>query len=315
MSKRDRIAIVFGGVSTEHEVSQCSAYNMSLALEEAGYEIAHVGISKRGDFIPFLLEKEKLSDPNWEKLALEALASSDFAETKSTGFKQMLHPRDWFFELCSGPVACVVLAVHGNNCEDGTLQGFFELCDLPYTGADVLASALGMDKDLSKRLVADAGVPVWPHFLVRRDLFISERVKTLKQILERFDFPLFIKPNCGGSSVGTAYCETKDELVAALENSFNYDENLLVEPFIDARELEVAVLGNHNYLAATPGEIVISSEARYYDYETKYLDPNASSVDMPAEISEGMRIKLKNFAINVYRSLRCSGYARVDFFI
>lgn len=308
-----RIAVVFGGKSTEHEVSQRSARNIYRGLISAGYEAVLLGISHEGVFIPaYLLNEEELISANWESIAREKLATSDLSLNTTYEF----NPQNELFRLCNGKVDLVFLACHGNNCEDGNLQGFLELCDIPYTGADVLGSAIGMDKKLSKQILQNEGIAVLPYLEITHKEYHEDSLSYNQLINEKFNFPIFVKPSRGGSSVGTAVINKIEDLELTLLDCFNYDSKLLLEPFWEkTREIEVAVLGNNYLEIAQAGEIIKDSAVDYYDYETKYLNSEMSSLDIPAKLSDEERRTISDMATRAYKLLQCKGYARVDFFL
>ncbi len=300
--RTERLALIFGGRSTEHEVSLLSAHTMGAALEAAGFEVAYVGITREGAFVPVPEGLKALREGDWAK--------QNAAISSPTG-----QLRDWFFTLTAGPVACVVNAGHGNDMEDGNLQGLFRLCDLPFTGAGVLASSMAMDKDITKRMARSAGVPVLTDIVVSRQEIAEDEKQLCERLGKELSFPLFLKPANGGSSVGTKAVHTKEELPAALREVALYDEKILAEPFFAAREIEVAVLGNDQLLVAQPGEVVKRADVEYYDYRTKYEDASSSWLEWPADIPEVLAEKIKGYAKTIYKTLGIEGYARVDFFV
>ncbi len=317
-----RIAVVFGGKSTEHEVSQLSARNIYLGLKEAGHEAVFLGISKEGVFVPaFSLNEDSVLSKNWERLALESFVISDKNKEKlvcSEDAKDSLvfNPKLELFRLCGGEVDLVFLACHGNNCEDGNLQGFLELCDVPYTGADVLGSAIGMDKRFCKSIAEMNSIPILPYLEISESEFENNTESIIDEILNKFNMPIFIKPTRGGSSVGTTVIHSEFELKEKIAECFSYDSKLIIEPFWDkVREIEVAVLGNDEISVASPGEIIKAESVDYYDYKTKYLDSETSSLALPANLLPHEIEQIKKYAATIFKALQCSGYARVDFFM
>jgi D-alanine-D-alanine ligase len=203
--------------------------------------------------------------------------------------------------------------VHGTFCEDGTLQGLLELAMVPYVGADVAGSAVGMDKDIAKRLLRDAGVPVVPWVKYCIDEWTASPEQIVEEICSRFQFPLFIKPCSAGSSVGINKVKKRESISAAMNEAFLWDTALLVEEGISAREIEFSLLGNENPAVSLPGEIKPKHE--FYSYEAKYLDSEGAELFIPAEIDSEIASDMAQSALKAYRALNCAGMARIDFFI
>lgn len=338
-----KVAVLFGGVSTEHEVSCRSAFFVTQALREAGHEVYPVGISRDGEWIPFLTDLEEMTKPDWADRARSAWAWRQAAENSSRStavdhciscnvgaenvedpgrFRGCGHsaggfsPRRLFSDLLGVQPDVIFPAVHGINCEDGSLQGLLELTAIPYVGCRVLASALGMEKVYTKRIWAQAGLPVLPSVVVTRSELAEE--KSLNQMLavieEQLHYPVFLKISSGGSSVGTCMAKNRTELHQGLLDVSQYGPQILVEPFVKARELEVAVLGNEDPVAAQVGEIVKQDHVLYYDYSSKYVDENSAVARVPADIPEELNQRLRILACEAYRCLNARGLARVDFF-
>ncbi|MCI0465379.1 MAG: D-alanine--D-alanine ligase, partial [Gemmataceae bacterium] len=210
------------------------------------------------------------------------------------------------------PVDVVFPLIHGRHGEDGCLQGLLEMAGLPYVGCGVLASALGMDKEASKRLLADAGLKVVEHVCVRDRLWERDPRAVERRVAAGPGYPCFVKPSNGGSSVGIVKVREESELGAALEEAGHYDHKLLVERAVDAREIEVSVLGNEEPEASLPGEIEPVNE--FYDYDAKYLD-DRSRLLIPAPLSEAQSREARRLAVEAFRALGCEGMARVDFLL
>ncbi|NLZ70363.1 MAG: D-alanine--D-alanine ligase [Clostridiaceae bacterium] len=320
--KIESVLVLFGGVSVEHEVSCVSARNIVDYLLSEGVEVDIVGIARSGDWIPFCLDPELMISPNWEDLARAALP--DTADSAAVGFADILsggsvfHPREVLRRLCGGRLPQVVFpAVHGINCEDGTLQGFLEMCGLPYVGSPVTASALCMDKVKTKRILSSAGLPVCPFVPINRREWRQNPEGCAKSLLEGMELPLFIKPSNGGSSVGTQIVRCREELADAVETALQYDVEVLAEPYLTKREIEVAVLGNDYAERLSAGEVVMSESVDYYDYRTKYQDTEKpqSCLAIPPDLPAEMQELASRLAAEAYRLLGCRGLARVDFFI
>jgi len=203
--------------------------------------------------------------------------------------------------------------LHGTYGEDGTLQGLLELAMVPYVGADVLGASVGMDKDVAKRLLAAAGVPVVPWITVHKSEWASGRASIEKKSVGALGLPLFVKPACTGSSVGITKVKDADMLGAAMDEAFRYDMRVLIEKAVDCREIECAVLGNEDPRASVLGEIVPRHE--FYSYEAKYIDPDGAELKIPAALSPELADGIRAAARSGYLALGCSGMARVDFFL
>jgi D-alanine-D-alanine ligase len=211
-----------------------------------------------------------------------------------------------------GRIDVIFPVLHGTFGEDGTVQGVLELAGIPYVGAGVLGSAVGMDKEVMKRLFHERGLPIVPYLTVWRSGFESDPQGTCTAIEKKFSYPVFVKPANLGSSVGISKAHSREELQAALETASRYDRKLLVERSIRGREIECAVLGNDDPIASLPGEVIPSGE--FYDYTAKYLDDTARLI-VPAPIRESQVKKVQRLAVEAFRAAECAGMARVDFFL
>lgn len=283
------MVVLFGGRSVEREVSRISARTICGALDPARYEVVPLAVGRDGRFLP-ASESVKL---------LSAGAVPEryrVAETASSA----LVPA----EIAPARADVVFPIIHGTTGEDGALQGFLETLGLPYVGAGVTASALGMDKAVFKALLRDAGIPAARAVVVRS---AGEGV-----LAAPLPLPLFVKPACGGSSVGVTKVKRGPDLPGAIEAALRYDERVLIEEGIDGRELECAVLGNDDPKASIPGEIVPGHE--FYDYDDKYRDDKAKLL-IPAPVSAGVAETARSLAVRVFRLCGVSGMARVDFFL
>jgi D-alanine-D-alanine ligase len=310
--RKRRIAVLFGGKSGEHEVSLASARSVMAALDKDAYEIVPIGITPSGRWItsgdPMALLSAGEGDTrhrlaNGQRgadqcAALEPTAGRDLVPGTSRGrFPQ---------------VDVVFPVLHGTFGEDGAVQGVFELADLPYVGAGVLGSALGMDKVAQKQVLQTAGLPVVDYLAVLRSRWRREPEAVLAEIEARFGYPLFVKPANLGSSVGVSKAHDRQELVAGLGLAARFDRRLLVEMGVNAREIECSVLGNDDPIASAPGEVVPSRE--FYDYGSKYID-NTSELLIPAPLDEAMSARVQALAVAAFRAIDCAGMARVDFFL
>lgn len=306
---RLRLGILFGGRSTEHEVSLRSARSVLAALDREKYEPVLIGIDPSGGW--HLHSEAELLE--WTSPA--AGGRIDRVEPEVT-----LPPEPRGGELL--PVAPGSLALprldvvfpvlHGPRGEDGTVQGLLELAEIPYVGAGVLGSALGMDKDAQKRILREAGIPV-VEFVTLRECDWRQQAAALRRRVAELTYPVFVKPANAGSSVGVHKVHGPDELDAAIEAALGYDDKVLVERGIDAREIECAVLGNEEPEVSLPGEVCPRGE--FYSYEAKYVDADGASFRIPAPLSPAKTEEIRHLAAAAYRAIDCEGMARVDFFV
>ncbi len=303
MSEKLNVAVVFGGKSGEHEVSLMSATNVIKAMDKEKYNIFMIGITKQGKWMAYEGDVDKIVDGSWEKEAekLERKQTIDLL----------------FSEILKGEgkskIDVVFPVLHGPNGEDGTIQGLLELLDVPYVGCGVTASALGMDKAISKQLFQSIGLPVCNYDVVMKTDIQKDIDSILSRIEAKFAYPVFVKPVNMGSSVGISKAHDKAELAAALKEACKYDRKILIEEYINCREIECSVLGNNEPEVSGVGEIIPSHE--FYDYEAKYFDDGKSILIIPAKLDEGKTAEIREVAKKAYRVLDCSGMSRVDFFL
>lgn len=300
--KKTRLGIIFGGRSGEHEVSLLSAASVIRAVNKEKYELVYLGITKDGEW--------RCLEPVDEKSDVETAEMT--AASLEDGTWQKLSKPFNVGELKKA-VDFALPIVHGPYCEDGKLQGLFEMLDIPYGGCGVLASAVAMDKLLAKDVFARNGLPICEYAAVTKDEYKKDSEAVLKRIEEKLSYPNFVKPANMGSSVGISKANDRKTLVAALELALQYDKRVIVEEYINCRELETAILGNASPDAAAVGEILPSAE--FYDYQAKYLAGGASKLCIPAQISEEMTEKIREYAKKAYMAIDGEGFARVDFFI
>lgn len=310
--KKLRVGILFGGKSGEHEVSIVSATNVYNALDKNKYDVTLIGIDKTGRW---LLPDQTLLLANSQNPRLIALNK----ESRAVSFVPFESDKS-LVPVNSDPSASgarfdvIIPILHGTYGEDGTIQGLLELSNLAYVGSGVVGSSVGMDKDVAKRLFAAAGIPVVPSKTLRRHDFRKDKKAVAEAVARELGLPFFVKPANMGSSVGVHKVKTLDEAVAKLEDAFSYDTKVLAEKFVAAREIECAVLGNHEPKASIIGEIIPTHE--FYSYEAKYLDENGAHLKIPAEgLSKEMTAKIQDFAIRAFRAIELRGLARVDFFL
>jgi D-alanine-D-alanine ligase len=293
MSPRTRLVVLFGGRSAEHDVSRVTARHVCAAVDPDRYEVVPVGITRGGQWV--LAEaaaKALLEGP----AALPEAFDADGPAIEPTPV------------LASDGPTVVVPLLHGPLGEDGTVQGLLELADVPYVGSGVLASAVAMDKAMAKQVLAASGFPQ-----ARWLAFDEHEIGpgTPATIVEALGLPVFVKPANMGSSVGVSKAKTVEAVREALAVALRYDEVVVVEEAVAGREIEVAVLGNEAPRASVPGEIVPGNE--FYDYEDKYVTDGARLV-IPAPLPQTAADEVRRLAVGVFRALRCSGMARVDFF-
>jgi len=302
-SKKLRVGILFGGKSAEHEVSLQSAKNIADAIDTNKYEVCLIAIDKTGKWLlpnqsEFLLNA---ADP--KTIAINTLGNESVALVpQSSGEVTNLSRSDHV------PAVDVVFPIlHGPFGEDGTVQGLLKLAGVPFVGAGVLGSAVGMDKDVMKRLLRDAGLPIAKFKVLRQGDTVDFTLMSAE-----LGLPLFIKPANLGSSVGVSKAKNKQEFDDAVAHAFEFDTKIVIEEFIAGRELECAVLGNENPEASGVGEIVPHHE--FYSYEAKYIDEDGASLVIPADIPTQVQAQLRTLAVGVFKTLACEGLARVDFF-
>jgi D-alanine-D-alanine ligase len=299
--KRLRVGVLFGGRSGEHEVSLASAASVIRGMDLDKYEPVPIGITKDGHWL--MGEGATKPLPDILKSGRRVMLAADPTEAA-------LMPLDRGAGAQRFDVIFPVM--HGTFGEDGTIQGMLELSGLPFVGAGVLGSAIGMDKDVAKRLCQDAGIPVVPWITVHRWQWEKEPGAVKASIEGKFAYPVFVKPATLGSSVGMTKVHNAEELGPALDFAAEYGMKILVEKSVTAREIEVAVLGNHEPQASIPGEIVPHRE--FYDYAAKYLEEGTQLL-IPAELRPAQVKKVQTLAVNAFRTLELSGMARVDFFM
>ena len=299
--KRLRVGVLFGGRSGEHEVSLVSAASVIRGMDPDKYEPVPIGITKDGHW---------LIGEGAVKMLPEVLKGGRRVMLTADPTEAALVPLD----RGAGAQRLDVIfpVMHGTFGEDGTIQGMLDLAGLPFVGAGVLGSAIGMDKDVAKRLCQEAGIPVVPWVTVHRWRWEKEPLAVKEEIEKAFPYPVFVKPATLGSSVGMTKVHTAEELAPALDLACEYGMKILVEKAVMAREIEVSVLGNHEPKASVPGEIVPHRE--FYDYTAKYLEEGTQLV-IPAELKPTQVQKIQDLAVKAFRTLELSGMARVDFFV
>lgn len=304
--KKIRVGIVFGGKSGEHEVSLLSAKSVLEAIDRSKYEVIPIGIDKdgiwySGDESNFFLnptDPAKIRINKASTSVIPSIANSGGGLINSkTGSK--LEPVDVFFPV-----------THGTFGEDGSLQGLFRLAGAAYVGADVLGSAVGMDKDIMKKLLKIAGIPNARHLVIKD---YQRDTVNFDSVADDLGTPLFVKPANLGSSVGISKVRSSDEFYKALDFAFRYDRKVIVEESIIGREIECSVLGNDKPIASLPGEILPHHD--FYSYEAKYIDEHGAGLEIPAQLDAETVKRIQSMAVSTFKALECSGMARVDFFL
>lgn len=302
--KRLRVGILFGGKSAEHEISLLSAKNVVDALDRSKYEPVLIGIDKSGRWVTSEPSKFLLNHTDPKRVALNKAESAGVAlvpqsEGRLTGLDSA---------GLDSSVDVVFPILHGPLGEDGAVQGLLKLANVPFVGAGVLGSAVGMDKDVMKRLLRDAGLPV-PKFLV----FGRGQKPDFAAVSKALGLPVFVKPANLGSSVGISKANDEASFHKAVATAFRYDTKIVIEENIKAREIECAVLGNQEPKASIPGEIVPTHE--FYSYEAKYLDDNGARLEIPAKLDAATVKQVQELAVKTFQALNCEGMGRVDFFL
>jgi D-alanine-D-alanine ligase len=301
--KRLRVAVLYGGISAEHEISVISARSILAAIDRDKYDVLPIAITKRGRWL--------LPDRPPDQLPQAAGALSSVGEDQGTAIVLERGGALAGKGVNASPVDVAFPVLHGPGGEDGTIQGLLETLGVPYVGAGVAASAVGMDKSLQKPVFAGARIPVTPWMTIRKLEMTSGTRGVVRSAIETIGLPCFTKPANLGSSVGVAKCQTAEELAAGLTDAFRYDDTVLVEQAVEGQELECAVLGNDEPEASVVGEVVPVNE--FYDYEAKYL-VEGSELIIPADIPEDVAEDIRRYAVRAFTTIGCAGMARVDFF-
>ena len=304
--KKLSICVLFGGMSPEHEVSLRSAEFVLNCLDTEKYNVFPVGITKDGDWILFSnKDYSQLPTGQWQNAPGNRRAA--ISPVRGQGLLS--------FEgdcVVREHIDVVFPVLHGENGEDGAMQGLLQMAGIPYVGPHVAASAVSMDKTLTKLVVGQAGIPQAAWLLVRSSELDARMDSIVAQVEERFAYPVFVKPAGTGSSVGVSKAADRNALEKALLDAGKFDAKILVEEFIHGREIEVAVMGNASPVASICGEI--DSGAEFYDYDSKYIT-DTSTAYIPARIPEEVAEQVRDMAVRVYTAIGCQGLSRVDFFV
>jgi D-alanine-D-alanine ligase len=308
LSKKLKVGLIFGGRSGEHEVSLRSAESIIKALDRNKYEVVPIAITKQGKW---LASSEAANLPPSAVIENADQRVAIFGDPTERGIVRFNK------ENASGDrdqIDVIFPVLHGTYGEDGTIQGLLEMADIPYVGCGVLASSAGMDKVVMKRLFREAGLPIVDFTSFLRTQWEADPQKIEGRVIEEIGFPCFVKPANLGSSVGISKAVDANSLNKAIAMAAKFDRKIVVERGVDAREIEVSVLGNDEPMASLPGEIVPQT-AEFYDYKAKYIDDNGARLIIPAELDPEMTAEIQRLAIRAFQAIDGSGLARVDFFL
>jgi len=326
VERKVNVGVLFGGRSGEHEVSLASAQSVMANIDRSRYEVIPIGITKQGEWLvggdpmAALTAGATLSGLPALEGAAESRPAALLADPSRPGLWHLRSVEDPSGGEQRRALSAVRLAeldviipvLHGTYGEDGTVQGLLDLAGVPYVGCGVVASAAAMDKAIAKDILVAHGLPVLPYLVVKRKAWQSNPRSVLAEIEGRLSYPLFVKPANMGSSVGVTKVHDRSELAPAMDLAARYDRKLVVEQGIEAREIEVSVLGNDDPIASVPGEVVPGNE--FYDYRAKYVD-DTSELLIPAPLDGEMTQRVREMALAAYLALDCAGMARADFLL
>lgn len=306
MSKKINVCLIFGGRSGEHQVSLVSAWNIFHGLDRKKYKVSLIGISQDGSWHFGNDESLWSNHENIEKISLNTKMKKVTAVQRKAGASlvdlkngKKIAAVDVFFPI-----------THGTFGEDGCLQGLFEMIDVAYVGPGVLGSSIGMDKEISKRILRDSGFFVAKFYAIKK---YEMSPNIIERAIRDLKFPIFVKPARLGSSVGISKAINKKDLLVAISEAFQYDTKIILEEAIVGREIECAILGNDQPLASIPGEIELLQG--FYSYSAKYVDTDSSRPIVKAELSKSISKKIMKMAVNIFKTLECEGMSRIDFFL
>ena len=297
------VAVLFGGCSSEHEISLISASTFIDNLDKDKYDVHLIGITKDGEFFKYNGDTQSIKDGSWiNKDVKKCIISPDRKHHGIIVFE------DNSYSVIN--IDVVIPALHGKNGEDGTIQGLLQLADIKFVGCDCISSANCMDKELTHILLENAGVKMASWVCGKS---YEDKDVIVNRVESKFEYPVFIKPANAGSSIGVSKANNREELVKGLELAFDNDKKAIIEETIVGKEIECAVLGNQNPKATLPGEIASANE-ELYDFEAKYVNPE-STLYIPARVSQDILEKVRTQAIKAYTAMGCEGLSRVDFFV
>jgi len=318
LAKKLRVGVIFGGRSSEHEVSVRSAASVIEAMDRKRYDVLPIAITREGKWLP-PAEAAKLLSKGAQALLPKETVTKERGEIAILGDPSHVGLTSFSFNggpLASEPLDVVFPVLHGPFGEDGTLQGLLEMANVPYVGGGVLASACGMDKVAMKHLFLQAGLPMCDYTWFLRAHWRADREKVIRKIEREIGYPCFVKPANLGSSVGISKAVDKQSLVKAIDLAARFDRKIIVEEAVDAREIECAVLGNDEPKASLPGEYVVyDNSAGFLDYTEKYSKTGRVEFVVPASLPKSLVTKIQKLAVLAFRSVDGAGLARVDFFL
>ena len=302
-SGKVRVGILFGGRSAEHEISILSARNVLAALDLTRFEPVLIGIDKNGRWLTQDAKRLLASARDPRRVHIESGTPTQLPTTFGAGGTASVPALDVIFPV-----------LHGTLGEDGAVQGLLEVAGIPYVGAGVLGSAIGMDKDVMKRLLRDAGIAVTPFLTLRRERFDADPAAACRK-LGALGLPLFVKPANAGSSVGITKIKDFAEIERAARHAFEFDSKILGETAVVGREIELAVLGGEPPTVSVAGEIVVAHPDGFYSYDAKYIDEKGVTFDLPAHLTQEEQRRAQSIALTAFEVLECEGLARVDLFM
>ena len=306
MAKKIRVGILFGGKSAEHEVSLQSAKSIVEAIDREKYEVVMIAVDKEGQWHLTDASRFLLNADNPKLIQLNRVSDNlALAPGKRSGQLISLVSHG-----SAGPVDVIFPVLHGPFGEDGTIQGLMKLANVPFVGPGVLGSAVSMDKDVAKRLLRDAGISIARFLVFDRASFNKIDFNEAKNQL---GLPLFVKPANLGSSVGINKVNDREQFEEGVNDAFRYDNKIVIEEFIEGREIECSVLGNDDPIASLPGEILPQDD--FYSYRAKYVDEDGAILDVPAKLPENIVKEVQDYSIQAFKVLCCEGMARVDLFL
>lgn len=309
MTAKQKVIVLFGGRSTEHDISCRSAAFVFRNLDRNKYDVIPVGIDRQGHWWAQSLNKIDADIKTGLKVQSEHASGTETAQS----LLRAIAPTTAAKEKRLDDNLVVFPIMHGTNCEDGRLQGLLDLADVAYVGPDAMGSGIGMDKGIAKRLAAGAGIPVVPWIEVRKQFWDRQKDLLVKDATAKLGFPMFVKPARLGSSVGISKVKEASQLVKACETAFEFDDKILIEKGLDIREIECAVLGDYDPECSIVGEV--NANTGFYDYESKYLDPNAATIKVPADLTEAQSKEVQRLAKQIFQALELYGMSRVDLFL
>lgn len=304
------VVVLFGGQSSEHEISKISAATIISSLNKDKYYVMPVYIAEDGKWLMYDGPVENITTGKWEKYSARVILSPD---SEHHGLLRIVGNK---FKVI--PVDIVIPVLHGKYGEDGTIQGLLELAGIPYVGCGVLASSVSMDKSYTKIIASSIGIDQAKYTVVYRHMFNTESEEELNKIYEKIEsevsYPCFVKPSNAGSSVGITKAKNRDELVEAIELACEHDRTIVIEETIYGREVECGVLGNNDVLASCVGEVLAADSANFYDFDAKYNNADSKTV-IPANLDENISNEIREKAVKIFKALDGCGLSRVDFFI